>query len=248
MTRGRWLRYGSALLAIAALELVCRLGWVRPTTLVPPTIMVAALGQALSDPDTQNDFLVTLGSVAITVVLSTVLGIAAGIVLHATPRWRHAAEPFIASYYALPLFALYPVLVVVLGVGTRPIIATGVLYALMSVLMGTLTGLDRIPVVFRKCARVHRLDPFATAWRVLVPACAPDIAGAIALSVSYAFVAVIASEFLLASQGVGHAIADAYDMFQTARMYGLMLGLGVCVATINIGLGRLRARFGPSTA
>jgi len=248
MNRGRWLRYGSALVAIATLELICRLGWVRPTTLVPPTVMILALGQALADPDTQNDFLVTLGSVAITAVLSTVLGIAAGIVLHAMPRWRRAVEPFIASYYALPLFALYPVLVVVLGVGIRPIIATGVLYAMMSVVMGTIAGLDRIPAVFRKCARVHRLDPLATAWRVLVPACAPDIAGAIALSISYAFVAVIASEFLLASHGIGHAIADAYGMFQTARMYGLMLGLGVCVAAINIGLGRLRARFAPSAA
>lgn len=240
--RVRWVQWGVGAACVLALELVCRLGWVRPTTLVPPSVMVRAMVDALRDPATLADFAVTLGSVAVAVAIAAALGIAGGILLHAAPRLRRACEPFIASYYALPLFALYPVLVVVLGVGTKPIIATGVIYAMMSVVMATLAGLDRIPRVFRKAARVHRLGRLETVRRVLMPACAPDILGGVTLSVSYAFVAVIASEFLLASRGIGHAIADSYMMFRTARMYGLMLGLGVCIVVINYGIGRLRAR------
>lgn len=248
MTRARWIQASAAVTAIAALEMICRLGWVRPTTLVPPSVMVQAMIAAIQDPDTLNDFGVTLSTVAVVVAIAAVLGVAGGIVLHALPRWRRAAEPFIASYYALPLFALYPLLVVVLGVGTAPIIATGVLYAMMSVVMATFTGLDRIPRVYRKVAHVNRLGRVGMVTRILIPACAPDIAGGVALSVSYAFVSVIASEFLLASHGIGHAIADAYGMFQTKRMYGLMLGLGICVVAINLGLARLRARLAASTA
>ena len=248
MSRVRWIQFGAAAAAIVALELICRLGWVRPTTLVPPSVMVRAMIDAARDPDTLQDFGVTLGSVAVVVAIASVAGVAGGVVLHALPRWRRAAEPFIASYYALPLFALYPLLVVVLGVGTAPIVVTGVLYAMMSVVMATLAGLDRIPLVYRKTARANRLGRVATVTRILMPACAPDIAGGVALSVSYAFVAVIASEFLLASHGIGHAIADAYGMFQTARMYGLMLGLGICVVAINLGLGRVRARLAAGAA
>ncbi len=241
MIRARWIQLGTAVVAVGALELICRLGWVRPTTLVPLSAMVQAAIAAAQDPDTLADFGLTLSTVAIVVAIAAVLGVVGGVALHAVPRWRRAAEPFIATYYALPLFALYPLLVVVLGVGTTPIIATGVLYAMMSVAMATLAGLDRIPAVYRKAARVNRLGRVATVTRILVPACAPDIAGGIALSVSYAFVAVIASEFLLASHGIGHAIADAYETFQTQRMYGLMLGLGVCVVAINLGMARVRA-------
>lgn len=240
--RVRCVQWGAGLACVLALEAICRLGWVRPTTLVPPSVMVRSMAEALADPATLADFATTLGSVAAAVLIAAAFGIAGGILLHAAPRLRRACEPFIASYYALPLFALYPVLVVVFGVGTKPIIATGVLYAMMSVVMATIAGLDRIPPVFRKAARVHRLGRLATVLRVLVPACAPEILGGVALSVSYAFVAVIASEFLLASHGIGHAIADSYMMFRTARMYGLMLGLGLCVAAINYGIGRLRAR------
>lgn len=237
-------RLAAVIVAVGALEIVCRAGWVRPTTLIPPTVMVRAMVEALGDPATLGDFALTLAEVAAATVLSAAIGIAIGLGLHALPRLRRAFEPFIASYYALPLFALYPVLVVVFGVGPGPIVATGVIYATMSVVVGTLAGLDRIPAVFRKVARVQRLSPAATVRRVLVPACAPEIMGGVALSVGYAFVAVIASEFLLASRGVGHAIADSYNMFRTEHMYGVVLALAIIVVLINGALRRFRARAG----
>lgn len=227
---------------VAVLELVCRAGWVRPTTLIAPTAMVEAMLRALADPATLEDFGFTLAEVAVATLVAAALGIILGLALHALPRLRRASEPFIASYYALPLFALYPVLVVVFGVGARPIVATGVLYATMSVIIGTLAGLDHIPPVLRKTARVQRLGMIETVIRVLMPACAPEILNGVALGLSYAFVAVIASEFLLASQGVGHAIADAYNSFKTPRMYGLVLALALLVVLINSGLRRIRGR------
>jgi NitT/TauT family transport system permease protein len=235
-------QFGILAAVVVALEIVCRAGLVRPTDLVPPTVMVRAMATAFTQRATLNDFGVTLGSVAMSVIIAAVLGIALGIVLHALPRVRRACEPFIASYYALPLFALYPVLVVIFGIGPTPIVLTGVLYATMSVVIGTLSGLDRIPSVFRKAAKVHRLGRLATVFRILLPAAAAEVAGGITLAVSYGFVAVIASEFLLAPAGLGHAIADAYTTFRIERMYGLMLGLALVVILINAGLRALRAR------
>lgn len=237
-----WRRLGLLAAAVLALELVCRAGWVKPTDLVPPTVMVRAMAEALVQRATLGDFGLTLGAVAMSVVIAALLGVAAGLALHAVPRARRACEPYIASYYALPLFALYPVLVVIFGIGPAPIVFTGVLYAAMSVMIGTLSGLDHIPGVFRKAARVHRLGYATAIVRVYIPACAAEILGGITLSVSYAFVAVIASEFLLAPAGIGHAIADSYTTFQIERMYGLMLALAVLVILINSGLRILRAR------
>jgi NitT/TauT family transport system permease protein len=230
---------------VVALELICRAGLVRPTDLVPPTTMVSSMIVALGQRSTLRDIGLTLGSVVVSVLIAAVLGVAAGVVLHALPRLRRACEPLIASYYALPLFALYPVLVVIFGVGPTPIVVTGVLYASMAVLIGTLGGLDRIPGVFRKAARVHRLGPLPTLLRIYIPACAGELIGGVTLSVSYAFVAVIASEFLLAPAGLGHAIADAYTTFKIGRMYGLMLLLLLLVLGINFGLRLLRTRIDP---
>lgn len=243
MTGRAWRRIGIIAGVIVALEVVCRVGLVKPTDLVPPSLMVRGMVIALSQPATLNDVALTLSSVAISVFFAAVLGVGIGIVLHGMPRVRRACEPFIASYYALPLFALYPVLVVIFGVGATPIIVTGVLYAAMSVLIGTLSGLDHIPRVFRKSAKVHRLGHLGTVFRIYIPASAAEILGGVTLGVSYAFVAVIASEFLLAPDGLGHAIADAYTTFKIERMYGLMLALLLLVLLINTGLRAIRAHF-----
>jgi NitT/TauT family transport system permease protein len=229
---------------VAALEAVCRVHLVRPTDLVPPTVMVRSMAAALTEPVTLYNLWQTLSSVATSVAIAAVAGIAGGIALHSLPRLRRACEPLIASYYALPLFALYPLLVVILGVGAAPIVFTGTLYAVMSVLIGTLSGLDHVPRVFRNVAKVHRLGPFSSLARIYIPSCSVEILGGITLGVSYAFVAVIASEFLLAPAGIGHDIADSYMSFKIERMYGLMLALLILVTVINAMLRHLRSRIG----
>jgi NitT/TauT family transport system permease protein len=229
---------------VAALEAVCRVHLVRPTDLVPPTVMVRSMAAALTEPVTLYNLWQTLSSVATSVAIAAVAGIAGGIALHSLPRLRQACEPLIASYYALPLFALYPLLVVILGVGAAPIVFTGTLYAVMSVLIGTLSGLDHVPRVFRNVAKVHRLGPFRSLARIYIPSCSVEILGGITLGVSYAFVAVIASEFLLAPAGIGHDIADSYMSFKIERMYGLMLALLILVTVINAMLRHLRGRIG----
>ena len=248
MTPRRARRLTALLLFVAIIEVVCRAHLVRPTDLVPPSAMVRAMATALIEPATVYDLWQTVRSVATSVVIATVVGIAAGILLHALPRLRQACEPFIASYYALPLFALYPLLVVILGVGTAPIVFTGTLYAAMSVLIGTLSGLDNVPRVLRKVAKVHRLGPLEALAGVYIPSCSAEILGGITLAVSYAFVAVIASEFLLAPAGIGHEIADACTSFRIERMYGLMLALVILTMFINAVLRHVRVRIGAPAA
>jgi NitT/TauT family transport system permease protein len=245
-------RRGRRLIALAmfvtVLEAVCRAELVHPTDLVPPTVMVRSMAAALAEPVTLYNLWQTLSSVAIAIVIAAVVGIAAGIALHSLPRLRQACEPFIASYYALPLFALYPLLVVILGVGAAPIVFTGTLYAAMSVLIGTLSGLDHVPRVFRKVAKVHRLGSYRALATIYIPSCFAEILGGITLGVSYSFVAVIASEFLLAPAGIGHDIADAYMSFKIERMYGLMLALVILTILINAMLRHLRIRVGVPAA
>jgi NitT/TauT family transport system permease protein len=73
----------------------------------------------------------------------------------------------------------------------------------------------------------------ATALRLQLPAAAPYLFTGVKLSVSYGFIAVIASEFILAPAGLGRDIADAYADFNNPRMYALMLFVLVVAAFVN---------------
>jgi len=79
-----------------------------------------------------------------------------------------------------------------------------------------------VPRVLGKVARVHRMGRLETALRLKLPAAAPHLFTGVKLAMSYGFIAVIASEFILAPAGLGRLIADAYADFNNPRMYALM--------------------------
>ena len=127
-------------------------------------------------------------------------------------------------------------LVAIFGLSLVPILLIGVATAMVAMIIATLNGLDRVPRVLSKVARVHRMGRLATALRLQLPAAAPYLFTGVKLSVSYAFIAVIASEFILAPAGLGRDIADAYADFNNPRMYALMLFLLVIATFINTAL------------
>lgn len=236
MTRIGWLRLGIIGGAVGLLEVLCRTGVIRKLTMVPPSDMALALWQLLASGQILPDMRRTLSSVAIAGAIAVAGGILLGIGLHAVPRLRRAIDPFLASWYAVPFFIFYPLLVGIFGLSDAPIILVAVLFAVVAMIVNTLNGLDRVTPVLRKVARVHRLSAAATVRRILLPAIAPHLLTGFKLATAYSFIGVIASEFILSTSGLGFAIAHAYNNFETRKMYALMLLIIGLVTAVNMGL------------
>jgi NitT/TauT family transport system permease protein len=238
MTRAaavRWTRIGVVAGSIALLELVCRLKLINPLTLIPPSAMFIAMVQMIVSGEILGDIAETFSAVGIAAGLSVLAGFVAGAVIHALPRVRRAIAPLLASYYAVPVFVFYPLLVALFGLTNIPLIAIAFLAAVPAMVIATLTGLDRVPRVLRKVARVHRMGPLRTAVLVVLPATLPNLCNGIKLCLAYAFIGVIAGEFILSRGGLGYGIAYAYESFENRPMYGRMLFV-LLVATIVNGL------------
>jgi NitT/TauT family transport system permease protein len=236
MSRAAWLRIAIVSGAVAAIEAVCRLGLVAPQTLVAPSQMTATLIEVLARGELNRDLARTFLCVATAFVLAVVAGFVLGVAIHAAPRLRRALDPFFATYYAVPFFIFYPVMVAIFGLSLWPVIAIAFLFAVVAMIIATLNGLDRIPRVLAKVARVHRLSAWDTAVRLKLPATTPALLTGVKLAVAYAFIGVIASEFILSGAGLGYAIAYAYNNFETRKMYALMLFIVAVVTAVNMAL------------
>jgi NitT/TauT family transport system permease protein len=231
MSRVGLIRLGVVAAMVGALEIACRLNLINHEVMIPPSEMAAALVAILASGQINDDIVRTLGVTAIAVAASIVFGFALGLLIHALPRVRQALDPFFATYYAVPVFIFYPVLIVIFGLSLVPIVLMGIATAIVAMIIATLNGLDRVPHVLTKVAHVHRMGRLATAMRLQLPAAAPHLFTGVKLSVSYGFIAVIAAEFILAPAGLGRDIANAYNDFDNRRMYALMLFL-LAIATI----------------
>jgi NitT/TauT family transport system permease protein len=230
MSRVGWLRLLVVALAVGALELACRTGLISHQVVIAPSEMADALYKLLLSGEVNDQIARSFGLVIASIVIAVVAGFIVGVIIHALPRVRQALDPFFASYYAVPIFIFYPVMIPIFGLSVIPILLMGVLTAIVAMIIATLNGLDRVPRVLTKVARVHRMGRIATALRLKLPAAAPHLFTGVKLAVSYGFIGVIASEFILAPAGLGRVISDAYSDFNNRRMYALMLLL-VIVAT-----------------
>jgi NitT/TauT family transport system permease protein len=240
MTRVGLIRIAVIVAMIGALELACRTGLIRHQTIIAPSEMATSLYALLASGAINADIERTLGIIVIVIALSIVLGFALGLVIHALPRLREALDPLFATYYAVPIFIFYPVLIAIFGLSPIPIVLIGVATAVVAMIIATLNGLDRVPRVLTKVARVHRLDAVTTAMTLQLPAAAPYLFTGVKLSVSYA---VIAAEFILSPAGLGRDIADAYSDFNNRRMYALILFLLIIATVVNTVLHVLDVRW-----
>jgi len=243
MSRVGWIRTAVLAIAVGMLEIGCRIGLIDQRVVIPPSEMADALVQLLISGQANDQIVRTFGIVIAATLISVTGGFALGVVIHALPRVREALDPFFATYYAVPIFIFYPVMIVIFGLSVMPIVLMGVATAIVAMIIATLNGLDRVPRVLTKVARVHRMGAIATALRLKLPAAAPHLFTGVKLAVSYAFIGVIASEFILAPAGLGRVISDAYTDFNNRKMYALMLLLVVVATVVNMLLHVLDQRW-----
>jgi NitT/TauT family transport system permease protein len=242
------MRLGVLLAAAAALEAACRAGWIDGMTMIPPSGMALAMMRMLASGKVTGDILYTLRNALAAIFLSVGLGFALGAAIHALPRLRRVLDPLLASYYAVPIFVFYPLLIVVFGINDVPLIVIGTMFGIVAMIVNTLAGLDRIPRALIKSARLLGLSRFEELLFVSLTSAGPYLITGVKFSIVYSIIAIVAGEFILSSRGLGFRIAFAYNDFDNRTMYGLMLLLLTAVTIVILSLHgwekRLHRRWG----
>jgi ABC-type nitrate/sulfonate/bicarbonate transport system permease component len=234
ISRAGWLRLIVVGTVVLALELACRARWLDPVAVIAPSRMLQGAWALLASGRYTRDILLTLTNVSIACALAVAAGFLGGWLLYALPRLRRAADPLLASYYAIPTFIFYPLFIVLFGLNRWPLIAIGFLFAVVAMALNTLQGFERVPRVLRRAARAMRLSTAQELRYVVLPACAPYLFTGLKLAIVYAFIGVIAGEFVLSGAGFGFQIAFAYNSFDNPTMYGLMILLLGFVGGLNM--------------
>jgi NitT/TauT family transport system permease protein len=208
---------------VALLEVLCLTGTIDVITMQPPHRMIMDLFAMLSSGSLNAAIAKTLSNAAIAFVLALVVGVMTAVVLYRFRLARDVLDPLFATYYAIPVFAFYPLLIIVLGLGDAPQILLGFMLAVVAVIVNTLNGLDRVPRVLLKTARVNHMGPVETAAKIMLPSAAPYVLTGAKLAVAYSLIGIIGAEFIMSRGGMGYEISFAYNNFDNATMYPLII-------------------------
>jgi len=223
MRRVRIYQIGVIAGLLLLLEALCLAGVIDKITMPPPHRIAIDFVKLLIAGKLYPEIGKSLANVLLAFGLAYGIGIVTGTVLHGYRTVRETLDPLFATYYAIPVFAFYPLFIVIFGLGDGPQVLIGFLLGVVAVIVTTLNGLDRVPRVLRKTASICRMGAFETAVHVTLPFCAPYLLTAAKLALAYAFIGVIGSEFIMARSGMGYEIGYAYTNFDNATMYPLIL-------------------------
>lgn len=240
--RARLIRWAIYLVLLLVLEVSSKEGWINPLVWVAPTDVLRGLADPVLLTSFLDEALYSLRSVILAIVCCGALGIILGVVLARAPRAYLLLEPYLESYYAVPLFAFYPVAIGLVGVNVVSSLIIAFLWALGAVLINTVVGVRSVDAAFIKYSESLVMSRAETLRHVTLPAAFPRILTGLKIGFAYSVVGVIGAEFLLSTRGVGHLIDYYYNNFQTQRMYGAMLLLVVGLLVILKGFELLEGR------
>lgn len=233
---------------ILGLEVLCRTGVIDAFTMPPPSKIAQDLWKLLASGKLNKAILKTLTNAAIGFAMAVSAGIVAAVVIHRLRLLREALDPLFATYYAIPVLAFYPLLIILFGLGDAPMIIIAFMLGVIAVIVNTLNGLDRVPRVLLKTASIARMSPVEMAFRVTLPYAAPYVLTGVKFAVAYSLIGIIGSEFIMSNGGMGFEISFAYTNFDNATMYPLIVLILVISISINLMVGvwerRILARRG----
>ncbi len=179
--------------------------------LTPPLATFAYAAELLGQKSFWGHAGATMAAFGWSLLISAVAGIAIGLWLGARRFAGDVAEPMLAALYTIPKVTLYPVMLLVFGLGPSAKVAFGVIHGLIPVVLFTLGAVKNIPPVFLRTARALRLTPVQTAKTVLVPAVLPEITSGLRIGFSLCLLGVLIGEMFASQRGIGFLIINGIN-------------------------------------
>ena len=239
---GRLYLWRAALLVVILLlwELSGRY-WVNPLFVSPPSIVAQRL--MAMRVDLLRHTLITLREVLTGFAIAAAWGVLAGYVLGLNRTVERVVEPFLAAFYAVPIIAIAPLLILVFGLGPPSKVATAAIYSGLPVVVNVVAGIKNVDTSLIKAVPSRGASRGQIFAKVILPASLPYMLAGLRLAFTLALIAVIVSQMLASYAGLGWLVAYAAGTFRTPDLYVGLVALGFLGMTANEGLRRLEHRF-----
>ncbi|HVO15874.1 MAG TPA: ABC transporter permease subunit [Alphaproteobacteria bacterium] len=226
-------------------ELAIRLTGFRSDSVAPPSEVVVAAIQALTDGSIARATGETLASAFGGLALGGGVGFALGILLGSSAVLDRLLDFSIETIRPVPPIALMPIALMVFGFGARLEIAVVAFAAIWPILILTRAAIAGIDPQLIEVARALRLGFGARVLKIVVPAILPRVFVALRLAAGISIIVAVTVEITVNPVGLGYAIMIAGQSLRPALMLALLVWIGLVGWAVNfLLLAAERSLFG----
>ncbi len=227
-------------------EALPRLGLVHSLFLPPLSEAVMVAYRAY--PMYLQNLLITLGEVAVALVIACGGGVMLGALIGSVPPLRRTLSPLLSSLYAIPLVVLYPLMAVWLGIGSESKIAFASVYGLIPAALASAAGIQGIDPQLSLTAKSMGATLFQRIVHVIVPAAIPSILSGVRIGGALAIVGVVLAQMLLSTAGLGFVITTYRTLLDGPHVFAAILCVLVIALAFDWAVRLLERRTAPWSA
>ncbi|MDB5365926.1 MAG: nitrate transporter permease [Rhodospirillales bacterium] len=210
--------------------------------LTPPLGTFAKIGALFADPDFMTHVAETARAFALALVLSLAIGLLLGVTLGADRLAAEVGEPMLTAFYAIPKVTLYPVILLLFGLGFAAKVAFGALHGVIPVALFAMAGVRNVKPGWLRAARAMRLTRLQTARSVLLPAALPELVAGLRVGTALTLLGTLIGEMFASQRGLGYLLLQAMERNDPATITALALLLTVVATAASAVLLALERR------
>jgi len=235
--------------AIIAVILAIWLGlhaYAGDVAITAPVRTFAFAGELLSRGSFWGHVGATMSAFGLALAISAVAGVVLGLVLGMRRFAGEVAEPMLGSLYTIPKVTLYPLMLLIFGLGMSAKVAFGVIHGLIPVMLFTMAAVRNIPPVLLRTARALHLSPTQTALNVLAPAVTPEIVTGLRVGFALTLLGVLIGEMFASQRGLGFLIINGinnHDVRMTTAVTLIVVVFAVAANGLMLALDRRAQHF-----
>jgi sulfonate transport system permease protein len=169
------------------------------------------------------------------ILIAAVIGIPLGIVLGSSVRLYRALEFVIDFFRSTPASAMFPLFLVLFGVGDETKISVAAFGAILVILFNVAYGVMNARKTRLLAAKVMGASRLRVLYDVMLLESLPQTFVGLRNGVSLALVIIVVAEMFIGSQdGLGHSVFEAQQLFDMPRMYAAIFAAGALGYGLNL--------------
>jgi NitT/TauT family transport system permease protein len=213
----------SPLLILLVWEILVRLQVLDARFFPTPSSIIVDLVALTRSGDIFVNAAWTIERVLVGFALGAVPGVMLGVLLGLSPAARDFLQPAISSLYPVPKIALFPLIMMIFGIGEASkwvIVAVAVFF---QVFYSTLAGVVNIERIYLDVASNFKASRWQTWTTIALPGALPFIFTGCQLGVGMALIIVVIAENFGTEVGLGYRIWQSWQVFEVRDMFVYLL-------------------------
>jgi ABC-type nitrate/sulfonate/bicarbonate transport system permease component len=190
---------------------------------------------------------VTGGELALALAIGGFAGLLVGLLLGGRPLLSDAYESWLSYLGPTPKIILFPVMIMMFGVGSGSKVAMGAISCFFPIAISVASGVRGVDPTLRRVGRSLQANAWQMFVKIELPAMVAPLVNGFRLGFGVAMIGVLLAETKLSNQGIGFMIINAYTRFDMPQMYALLIVTIAFAAVVNGFAVRMARRFDART-